>query len=376
MLYFGFSVDARDATRRAIAVLIVCSPCALIIATPVAYLAAIGSAALRGTLIKGGVFLEALAKARVVVFDKTGTLTTGEVRLADLITLDGTDKAEALRVAGAVEAASSHPLAAAVMRELADRRLRPYDVTDLHSVPGQGVAGRVNGHKVWIGRPSAALEHIEASLRQTFEEQVASVYRSGRAAAALVIDGRPSIMVFQDTVRPTAAATVSRLRESGVSRIEMLTGDHRLVADALASQLDIDAYRAELLPEQKQTAAEAMRRRHGAIVMVGDGVNDAPALAAADVGIAVGSIGADVALEAADIVLMNNNIDGVAWVRTHAQRTARIVRQNLTLAIAVIVVLAVFALAGKVALPLAVIGHEGSTVVVAMNALRLLKGGR
>ncbi len=375
-MHFVFGIDARDATRRAIAVLIVCSPCALIIATPVAYLAAIGAAALRGVLIKGGVFLEALAKARVVVFDKTGTLTTGEVRLAELVTLDGSDETEVLRVAGAIEAASSHPLAAAVMRELASRDLRPYEVTDLHSVAGQGVSAGVNGHKVWIGRPRSAVEHIGESYRAAFEERVASIYRSGRGAAALVIDEHPNILVFEDTIRPAATATVARLRASGMNRVEMLTGDHRLVADALASQLDIDGFRAELLPEQKQTVAEELRREHGAIVMVGDGVNDAPALASADVGIAIGSIGADVALEAADIVLMNNNIDGVAWVRDHARRTSRIVYQNLTFAIGVIVVLAGFALAGKVALPLAVIGHEGSTVLVAMNALRLLKGGR
>jgi len=373
-LHFVFDVGGKEAVRRAIAVLIVCSPCALIIATPVAYMASIGAAALRGVLIKGGAYLEILAGTKTVVFDKTGTLTTGHIRLAEIVTSDGHDETHALRVAGAIESASSHPLAKAVMDELSRRRLDPYEVSDLHSVPGEGVSARANGHAVWIGRPSLAGSRITSAERARFEQRVEAVYRSGRAASALVIDGNPSLLVFADTLRHNAASTLAGLRRNGVARIEMLTGDHQMVADALAKTLVLDGYRAELLPEQKQGVAEELQASYGSLVMVGDGVNDAPALAAADVGIAIGSIGADVALEAADIVLMNDNLDGVAWVYSQARRTARIVRQNLTVAIGVIVVLAGFALAGRVPLPLAVIGHEGSTVLVALNAMRLLAG--
>ncbi len=376
LLHFVGGVGGKQSVYRAIALLIVCSPCALVIATPVAYLSAIAAAARRGILIKGGVFLETLARAKAIVFDKTGTLTTGQICLARLITHDGISDDEALRYAGALEASSSHPLAGAVMAGLADRQLEPYSVQDLTSIPGRGLSASSNGRRVWIGRPDLATEHVQADHRASFEDSLKTVYRSGKAAAALVIDGLPNILVFEDSVRSTASETLSRLRANGVQRIDMLTGDHELVASTIATQLGVDGFRANLLPEDKLTAARELRDQHGIVVMVGDGVNDAPALASADVGIAIGSIGADVALEAADIVLMNNSLDGVAWVHAHAKRTAQVVRQNLTLAIGVIVVLSGFAVAGHVPLPLAVIGHEGSTVLVALNAMRLLGGPR
>ncbi|NOS99919.1 MAG: cation-translocating P-type ATPase [Phycisphaerales bacterium] len=373
VLHLLFAVSGQESIRRAIAVLIVGSPCALIIATPVAYLAAIGAAARRGVLVKGGVYLEALARARVVVFDKTGTLTTGRVRLVEVICGDGLDEREVLRLAGAVESSSSHPLAAAVMQALNDRKLEPYPVQDLQYVPGEGASARSNGRRLWIGKPKSAADHIAPAHLPRFRDRVDQVYRGGRAASAFVVDGVPAVLAFEDTLRDNARETIQRLRDAGVRRVAMLTGDHESVASAIAAQLSVDEFHADLLPDAKVKAAEALRRKHGAIIMVGDGVNDAPTLAAADVGIAIGSIGADVALEAADIVLMNNNLDGVAWVHRQAQRTARIVRQNLTLAIGVIVVLACFAAAGQIPLPIAVIGHEGSTVLVALNALRLLR---
>ncbi len=371
-LYFAVGIAGRESVRRSIAFLIVCSPCALVIATPVVYLSSIAAAARRGILIKGGVFLEALARAKAIVFDKTGTLTTGQVRLTEVISPTGITEDEALSLAGALESSSSHPLASAVMAGLADRKLIPHDVDHLKSVPGEGISATVNGHRVWIGRAQSALEHIDPAQRDTFEETVDSVRRTGKAVSALVIDGRAGVLIFEDSLRTNAADTLTQLRASGVRRIEMLTGDHKLVAETIANKLNLDGYQSDLLPEDKLNATKKLRSEHGAIVMVGDGVNDAPALADADVGIAIGSIGADVALEAADIVLMNNALDGVAWLHTHAKRTAKIVKQNLTLAIGVITILSGFALAGQVPLPLAVIGHEGSTVLVALNGLRLL----
>ncbi|MEE9296198.1 MAG: heavy metal translocating P-type ATPase, partial [Phycisphaerae bacterium] len=353
-----------------------CSPCALVIATPVAYLSAIAAAAKRGVLIKGGVYLETLARAKAIVFDKTGTLTTGRVKLKQVITHDSVAEDEALRLAGGLESSSSHPLAAAVMAELAEQRLEPYPVQGVTDVAGRGLSATSNGRRVWIGSPRFAAQYVDAAHRDLFETSLRSVYSTGSAASALVIDGVPNILVFEDTVRPNAAHTLARLRAGGVERIHMLTGDHELVAAAIAKELKVDDFRADLLPEDKLDAARELRRRHGPNVMVGDGVNDAPALAGADVGIAIGSIGADVALEAADIVLMNDSLEGVAWVHAHAKRTAQIVRQNLFLAIGVIVVLAGFALTGHIPLPLAVMGHEGSTLCVALNALRLLGGSK
>ena len=367
------TIGEMNQSSRAVGYLPTVVLVALIIATPVAYLSAIGAAARRGILIKGGVFLETFARAKAMVFDKTGTLTTGRVRLAQVIPHQDITEQEALRFAGALESASSHPLAGAVMRGLEERQLQPHPVDDLHNEPGRGISATSNGCRIWIGRPSAAEALIDAQHRDAFDTTVETVRRSGKAASALVIDGKPSVLVFEDTLRSNASTTIARLRRGGIERIEMLTGDHTVAAGTIAAQLSIDGFRADLLPEDKLTASAELRAKHGRLVMVGDGVNDAPALAAADVGIAIGSIGADVALEAADIVLMSDNIEGVAWLHAHAQRTAHIVRQNLTLAIGVIVVLSGFALSGAIPLPLAVVGHEGSTILVAMNALRLLR---
>lgn len=381
-------LEGKDAVRRAIALLIVASPCALIISTPVAYLSAIAAAARRGVLIKGGAHLEVVARARVVAFDKTGTLTTGKVRLTDVETADGLDEAEALRLAGAIEASSSHPLAAAVNEAVKERGLAPYTVTDYEAIPGEGESGLVNGRSVWIGRPNlasdrAAMRKSSTPAQTTPDEQADTsldvharteqLRREGKTVSAIVVDGTVGLLAFQDTIRSGSRSCVERLRNQGIKRINMLTGDHEIIAHQVASELGLDGYLAELAPADKVTATKELRSQHGTLVLVGDGVNDAPALAHADAGIAMGSMGADVALEAADIVLMKDRIDRVAWLHHHATRTAGIVRQNLTLAVAVIGTLSVFAVLGGIPLPLAVVGHEGSTVLVALNALRLLK---
>ncbi|MCP4247900.1 MAG: heavy metal translocating P-type ATPase [bacterium] len=362
-----------EGIHRGIAVLIVGSPCALIIATPVAYLSAVAGAARAGVLIKGGVYMEILAKTGVVVFDKTGTLTTGVVRLLDVVPLNGTDRDEALRLAGAIESASTHPLAVAVMAELQRREMSPHEATDLASDPGRGLTGRVNGDEVWIGRPELAEGRLAPDRSADCSRRVAEVRRDGRTVAVMVADRSATLLVFEDAPREDAAGCVRALRSQGVGWVEMLTGDHELVASTLAEQLQLDGYSAELLPEDKLSIARRLRENYGQLVMVGDGVNDAPALVEADVGIAMGSIGADVALDAADVVLMNDRIERIAWLHRHARRTAAIVRQNLTVALAVIVVLGGLAVSTSVPLPLAVIGHEGSTVLVALNALRLLR---
>ena len=362
-----------EGIRRGIAVLIVGSPCALIIATPVAYLSAIAGAARRGVLIKGGVYLETLAQTAVMVFDKTGTLTSGRVRLVDVVPLDGADADEALRLAGAIEVSSTHPLATAVTAALAERQLTAYAATDFASTPGQGLSGQVEGREVWIGRPDLAAERIDPDLRERCRQRVEGIRRAGKTAAVMAADGAATLLVFEDTLREGAARCVATLRRQGVGRIEMLTGDHELVAEAISQRVGLDGFAADLLPEDKLTVLRRLRERYGQVVMTGDGVNDAPALVDADVGIAIGSIGADVALDAADVVLMSDQIEQIAWLHGHARRTASIVRQNLALAIAVIAGLGCCVVATSVPLPLAVIGHEGSTVLVALNALRLLK---
>ena len=368
-------LGVRESVYRAIMVLIVASPCALIISTPVAYLSAVAGAARKGVLIKGGAFLETLAKAAVIVFDKTGTLTTGRVQLTDVVVLDGLERDEVIRIAGAVAGSSTHPLATAVTDAVRRAGLTAYTATDFASRPGQGLCGTVNGVAVNLGRPETLADELEDEHeRGRFLAEAEHVRRAGKTAAGLLAGQRGAILAFEDTPRPAAREMVSALRRQGVGRLEMLTGDHALVARVTAEQLGLDAVHAEMLPEEKLATGQALRRKYGMLVMVGDGINDAPALADADVGIAVASIGADVALDAADMVLMNNRIESVAWVHQLARRTVAVVRQNLTLAIGVIVILTGFAAAGRMNLPVAVLLHEGSTLIVALNGLRLLRG--
>ncbi|MCH9003426.1 MAG: HAD-IC family P-type ATPase, partial [Planctomycetes bacterium] len=202
---------------------------------------------------------------------------------------------------------------------------------------------------------------------------ILQVTRGYETVSAVVVDGAAILLGFQDTIREGSARCIELLRRQGVTRIEMLTGDHEIVARKVTTSLRLDGFLAELVPQAKVAGVEMLRAKHGPVVLIGDGINDAPALAHADTGIAMGAMGAQIALDAADVVLMKDRIEVVAWLQNHARRTAGIVRQNLTLAIGVIAVLSVFAVMGYIPLPLAVIGHEGSTVVVALNALRLLR---
>lgn len=368
-----FGLPYRDALYRAIALLIVASPCALIIATPVVYLSAIAGAARRGVLIKGGVHLEVVAAARAFAFDKTGTLTSGRIRLAEVLPPAGMSREEALRLAGALEGSSTHPLAQAVQRAVRESGMTLPAVHEFRYVPGEGSQGRVEGHDVWVGRPESAIRHAPGADLRAMGAKVDEIREHGQTASALLVNGAVGLLTFADTVREEAAECVRALRRQGVQRVEMLTGDHEATARLVSATLGLDGHRAALKPEDKVNALRDLRTQHGTLVLVGDGINDAPALAHADTGIAMGAMGADVALEAADIVLMKDRLEGVAWLHAHAIRTARIVRQNLTFAIGVIAALSVFAVLGEIPLPLAVVGHEGSTILVALNGLRLLR---
>ncbi len=367
------SLSWRDSIYRAIALLIVASPCALIIATPTAYLSAIATAARHGVMVKGGTYLELLARCRGIVFDKTGTLTLGQPRLVDVVTSDGISSADILPLAGALEGSSSHPLASAINQALSEAHLHPARADDVRMVAGHGVLGRIDGKTVALGRYEFVAEHLSDAVKPTMQKLVEDARTSGRTATLVAFDGQAALLLFEDPLRPDARQTVGELRAAGFQRIVMLTGDHPEVDRRTAEYLGLDAYHANLLPEDKITRAEELRKQVGAVAMVGDGVNDAPALAHADVGIAMASIGSDAALEAAPIVIVSNSFERLGFLAAHARRTARIVAENLTLAIGVIAVLSCFAVAGKVELPVAVIAHEGSTLLVAANALRLLR---
>lgn len=366
-LVVGFPFE--HAFYRAMTLLVVASPCALVISTPAAILSAIASAARQGVLFKGGAHLETAGRVEIVALDKTGTLTSGQPRVTDVIALDGRPAAEVLELAAAAERRSEHPLAGAILAAAGDRPTA--EARDVQALPGRGVSARVNGAEVWVGTPRLFAE-MGRPLEGAAAERVVELGAEGKTAMVVGLDGAPvGIVAVADTVRPAAAAVVARLRALGVRRVVMLTGDNHRVAKAVARQIGIDEVRADLLPADKLQVVEELRRQ-GRVAMVGDGVNDAPALAAADLGIAMGAAGTDVALETADVVLMGDDLPKLAFVMELSRRTMAVVRQNLAFALAVIATLVTLSLLDRVGLSLGVVGHEGSTIVVVLNSLRLL----
>jgi Cd2+/Zn2+-exporting ATPase len=350
---------------RAMTVMVVASPCALVISTPATILSAIGGAARRGVLFKGGAHLETAATIKTVVFDKTGTLTEGKPRVTDV----AGDEADLLALAASVETRSEHPLAQAIVNDARARKLALAPCADFQSVSGQGASGVVNGRRIAVGN---------ARYLASFglPEPVEPFSAEGKTAVYVAeITQTPArflgTIAIADVLRPDAAAAVRALKAQGVQRVIMLTGDNRHVAAAIAKLAGVDEFHAELRPEDKLKLVKQMKELQP-VAMVGDGVNDAPALAAATLGIAMGAAGTDVAMETADVVLMNNNLSNVAYAIGISRRARRVVIQNLSFALGVIVVLIASALGLHLPLTLGVVGHEGSTVLVCLNGLRLL----
>ncbi|MCX2726914.1 heavy metal translocating P-type ATPase [Thermomicrobium sp. 4228-Ro] len=380
LLAFGLPValgaDPATSFYRAMTLLVAASPCALVISTPASILSALANAARSGVLFKGALQLETIGVVDAVVFDKTGTLTVGKPRVTDVIPTPGVDPIELLRIVAPVEYRSEHPLGLAVVahaeaahafdRTLIDR------VTSLTSIPGRGVRAELDGLDVLIGNEALLHDHgvaVPADL-----QQVAQALRErARTAIYAAVDGRVlGVLGIADTVRPVAREVVERLRALGVRRIVMLTGDNERAARAIAREVGLDEWRADLLPEEKVAVVRELQAAGFRVAMVGDGVNDAPALAAADVGVAMGAAGTDVALETADVVLMSDDLTKLPYSIELSRAARRIIVQNLAIALAVIVILVTSILVRGVPLPLAVVGHEGSTIVVVLNGLRLL----
>ncbi len=368
----------NPAFYRAMTLMVAASPCALVISTPATVLSAIGNGARRGVLFKGGVYVEQAAATRVVAFDKTGTLTLGQPQVTDVVGLTMSDE-RLLALAAAVEARSEHPLAAAIVRAAAERGLEAPPTSDFRSDAGRGVSARLeNGQRLAVGN----LRHFAGYQESGFDraqQTISTLQRAGKTAVlvALLDDEAGTaqaagVIGLADVLRPDAAAVVRRLKEVGVERVVMLTGDHEEVASAIAAQAGVDAYHAGLLPEEKLRILKEEEARYGPVAMVGDGVNDAPALAAASIGIAMGAAGTDVALETADIVLMSDDLTRIPYLIGLSRQTRRTLVQNLVFAIGVIGILVGAVLGVGLALPLSVVGHEGSTVLVSLNGLRLL----
>lgn len=366
-------LDWHDAFIRAMSMLVGASPCALAISTPAAVLAGLARAARMGVLIKGGAHLEALGTIRAVAMDKTGTLTTGRPALAAVVPLDGCAEEELLRFAASVETASSHPIARAVVAGAQSRGIEipPFENAEL--VRGKGVKATVLGKQVLVGRPLLySMDGHPALKREVFD--AINALEAQACTVMVVVAGTQVLGVIgvADRARSEARAAVERMREEGV-RVAMLTGDNRATAEAIAQVTSVLEFESDLLPEQKIESVRRMLAKHRSVAMIGDGVNDAPALAAATVGIAMGRAGTDVALEAADVVLMSDELLRLPDAIALGRATRAMIRQNVIFAMGVVFALIPLTVLGIVPLWLAVICHEGSTVIVALNGLRLLR---
>ncbi len=359
---------------RAATVIVAAAPCALVISIPITYVAAIGNAGRRGVLVKGGVVLEDLATVRVAAFDKTGTLTHGRPELVEIVTAPGVDEREALVLAAGVERASEHPLAKAVVDGAIDRELAPAEVTNVNALVGAGIEGRHDGHRIVVGSPTLMTER--GITLDVFGDAVERLESSGATAVVLVVDdAAQAVFGLADTIRDQAAETVAALKAAGIERTVMITGDNRRTAAAIAARAGVDEVLAEQRPEDKATAIGALQDRYGGVVMAGDGINDAPALAAATVGVAMGSAGSDAALEVADVALMGDDLSKLADALHLARRTRVVVRQNLALSFAVLAVLVPGALLGVLNLPATVAVHELSELLVILSGLRMARAG-
>ncbi|AWV35851.1 heavy metal translocating P-type ATPase [Paenibacillus odorifer] len=361
---------------KAMVFLVVASPCALVSSIMPAMLSAISKSARKGILFKGGVHLENMARTSVVAFDKTGTLTEGTPQVTDFIAGEGYNREELLAISASIEHMSRHPLAEAIVRKAEEEYLELRGVQESKTITGWGIEGQVDGHLWKIGKSnlldeltSSAMDS-ELAFWRTKRQQLAEEGKT----VSIILDGEhiAGMIALQDTVRPQAEAAVRKLQELGI-KVAMLTGDREATAKVIAASTGVDLVFADLLPEDKVKHIKALREEHGNVVMVGDGVNDAPALATATVGMGMGMKGSGAALEIADVVLMNDNIEEIASTISLARRSQRIVKQNMIFAATVISVLMISNFVQGIALPFGVIGHEGSTILVILNGLRLLR---
>lgn len=373
-IFLGHGVE--ESFYRAMTVLVVASPCAIVISVPAAILAAIANAARNGVLIKGGVYLERLAALNALAFDKTGTFTKGKPEVVGIFTAEGFSEDEFFQVAGAAEKLSEHPLAKSILREAEKRQLTIVSADTLRTVVGKGVVAEKNGERIFLGKKRLFQDEgivlpqsVEVAMEE-FQSKGWTTMILGRVKGGAVKEVL-GVLAIADTLRPFAADVLKELGELGLSRFIMLTGDNPKVAAEVARQLGSD-YVADLLPEGKLMQLKQLRSRVGRVAMIGDGINDAPSLAAADVGLSLSGSGSGVALEAADVVLMGEDLRKLPYAVFLAKRARVIIWQNLVFASGMMICLLIASFGVGIRMPLAVVGHEGSTVLVILNGLRLL----
>lgn len=351
--------------------LVIACPCALVISTPVSIVAALASAARHGVLIKGGPYVEMPARLKAIALDKTGTLTEGHPQVRQVVPLSGHDEKELLEIASAVEMRSEHPLARAVVRYADGQDIRPAAARDFQAIKGKGATAMLGDKPIWIG----SHRYLEERGQETPEIHDLLETIAADGSSAVVVGENHHVcglIAVADKVRANARDSVAGMKAAGIRHVIMLTGDNRATADEVGRETGVDEVRAELLPADKVAAVEELVTRYGQVAMVGDGVNDAPAMARATLGIAMGAAGTDAALETADIALMSDDLSRLAWLVHHSRRTVAIIRQNIVAALVVKACFVLLTLAGQASLWTAIAADMGVSLLVVFNALRLL----
>jgi Cd2+/Zn2+-exporting ATPase len=369
-IFFGGSW--QDWFYRSLVLLVIACPCALVISTPVSIVAALTASARNGVLIKGGLYVEAPAGLKAVAFDKTGTLTEGRPTVAEIIPLNGHDDRELVERAAAMEVRSAHPMARAIVAYAREHGIRPAPAEEFQVMQGKGATARFDGRQFWLG----SHRYLEERGQETDDvhQRLEAMSRAGRT---VVVVGNEKhvcgLIALTDKVRPQALQTVQELRRAGVKHLIMLTGDNQPTAQDIAQKTGVDEFRAELLPTDKVATVEALVSRYGNVAMVGDGVNDAPALARATVGIAMGAAGSDAAIETADIALMSDDLSKLPWLILHSRRTLAVIRQNIGFSLSVKALFILLTFAGYASLWAAIAADTGVSLLVIFNGLRLLR---
>ncbi len=357
---------------NSLVLLVIACPCALVISTPVSIVAALAAAAKEGVLVKGGLYIELPARLKAIALDKTGTLTEGKPAVTEIVPLNGHDEKELLERAAAMEANSDHPLARAIVAYAKSKGVQPLPAEGFKILPGKGASARFDGRPFWLG----SHRYLEERGQETpdVHQRLEDMSQAGRT---VVVVGNEQhvcgLISLADKIRPNARQTIAELHEAGIAHIIMLTGDNEPTARAIAAETGVDEFRAELLPEDKVTAVAALVQKYGIVAMVGDGVNDAPALARASLGIAMGAAGSDAAIETADIALMSDDLSRIAWLIRHSKKTGAIIRQNIGVSLAVKAAIVLLAFAGYASLWAAIAADIGVSFAVILNSLRLLR---
>ncbi len=372
-VFFLFGLPADEAFYKAATLLVVASPCAIVISVPAAVLSAIAAAARGGVLFKGGGALESFGSVKAIAFDKTGTLTKGKMTVTDIVSMSTISEEELASLAASLENHSDHPLAQSIVKYATEHNYPVSLSSQAEAVPGKGIVAVVNGVKVWAGN-RALVSHVRSVVTSELETTLARFETAGKTTVIVGNEtGVLGIIGIADTVRESALPALHALKRQGVQSFSMLTGDTKLVANAVGAQLELspDSIHGALLPGDKVSVIETMSKK-STVAFVGDGVNDAAALTTAQVGVAMGVAGSDVAIEAADVALLSDDLQKLAKTHRLAQQANAIIKQNLYFATGIMIIMVLVTIFGYLPLPLGVIGHEGGTLLVVANGLRLL----